>query len=181
MKKMDNKGFSLVELIVVIAIMAVLMGVLAPTLLGNVEKSKLRKDQSATDTLYTAFQEIAGEPECSAAVIGEKFTFTISSAGKLTIADASFTAGDTNENAKAAELLEEYVGAKTITYSSKTFKKGGTVTVAVTMKGKVAIQAVDCNGKTDGSSGSNTFWIGVNNASEFNAFLTNSTTETTTT
>ena len=30
-KKLGNKGFSLVELIVVIAIMAVLVGVLAPT------------------------------------------------------------------------------------------------------------------------------------------------------
>ena len=30
-KKMNNKGFSLVELIVVIAMMAVLIGVLAPT------------------------------------------------------------------------------------------------------------------------------------------------------
>ena len=29
-KKLDNKGFSLVELIIVIAIMAVLIGVLAP-------------------------------------------------------------------------------------------------------------------------------------------------------
>ena len=47
MKKMNNKGFSLVELIVVIAIMGVLMVVLAPQYLKFVEKSRLQKDNSA--------------------------------------------------------------------------------------------------------------------------------------
>ena len=39
-KQKNNKGFSLVELIVVIAIMAVLVGVLAPQLIKYVEKSR---------------------------------------------------------------------------------------------------------------------------------------------
>ncbi|MCI6164409.1 MAG: type II secretion system GspH family protein, partial [Lachnospira sp.] len=43
-KRLGNKGFSLVELIVVIAIMAVLVGVLAPTLIRNVEKSRESTD-----------------------------------------------------------------------------------------------------------------------------------------
>jgi type IV pilus assembly protein PilA len=47
MKKTSNKGFSLVELIVVIAIMGVLMVVLAPQYLKYVEKSRLQKDNSA--------------------------------------------------------------------------------------------------------------------------------------
>lgn len=50
MKKMNNKGFSLVELIIVIAIMAILIVVLAPQYLKYVEKSRNSTDlQSATE------------------------------------------------------------------------------------------------------------------------------------
>ena len=42
-----KKGFSLVELIVVIAIMAVMVAVLAPSLLQYVERSRAQKDDSA--------------------------------------------------------------------------------------------------------------------------------------
>ena len=48
-KRKNNKGFSLVELIVVVAIMAVLIGVLVPTLVRNVEKSKKQKDVSTVE------------------------------------------------------------------------------------------------------------------------------------
>lgn len=58
MKKMNNKGFSLVELIVVIAIMAVLMGVLAPTLIGNIEKSRESKDLQNLDSIYNAINTV---------------------------------------------------------------------------------------------------------------------------
>ena len=49
--KKNNKGFSLVELIVVIAIMAVLVGVLAPTLIGNIEKSRESTDLQNLDSI----------------------------------------------------------------------------------------------------------------------------------
>ena len=54
MKKSNNKGFSLVELIVVVAIMAVLVGVLAPAYLRYVEKSRLQKDVSAIGEVVNA-------------------------------------------------------------------------------------------------------------------------------
>jgi type IV pilus assembly protein PilA len=45
-KILGNKGFSLVELIIVIAIMAVLIAVLAPQYIKYVEKSRIATDDS---------------------------------------------------------------------------------------------------------------------------------------
>ena len=52
----NKSAFSLVELIVVIAIMAVMAAVLAPALLGYVEKSRMQKDDSAMDEVVNAMQ-----------------------------------------------------------------------------------------------------------------------------
>ena len=54
MKKMNNKGFSLVELIVVIAIMAVLVGVLAPQFIKYVESSRRSTDVSNAEAIRSA-------------------------------------------------------------------------------------------------------------------------------
>lgn len=65
MKKMsqkNNKGFSLVELIVVVAIMAVLMGILVPTLVKNVEKSKKQKDASAIEEIRSTMVTTLADP-----------------------------------------------------------------------------------------------------------------------
>jgi type IV pilus assembly protein PilA len=51
-----NAGFSLVELIVVIAIMAVMVAVLAPSLLQYVERSRAQKDDSAMGEVTNAIQ-----------------------------------------------------------------------------------------------------------------------------
>ena len=54
MRRINKKGFSLVEVIIVIAIMAVLMVVLAPQFIKYVEKSRRQKDESALDEILNA-------------------------------------------------------------------------------------------------------------------------------
>lgn len=56
MKKINNRGFSLVELIIVIAILAVLVGILAPQLVKYVEQSRRQRDESALDEIKNATQ-----------------------------------------------------------------------------------------------------------------------------
>ena len=63
MKKMNNKGFSLVELIIVIAIMAILVGVLAPQYLKYVEKSRRSADLDQLDSVYTACSTAASDAD----------------------------------------------------------------------------------------------------------------------
>ena len=54
MKKLNNKGFSLVELIIVIAIMAILVGVVGTQVIPYLENSRKAKDQQIISGWNTA-------------------------------------------------------------------------------------------------------------------------------
>lgn len=60
MKKTNNKGFSLVELIIVIAIMAILAGAIAPALIKYIDKSRKSNDVSSAKTIKTAIETALG-------------------------------------------------------------------------------------------------------------------------
>lgn len=55
-KKKNNKGFSLIELIIAIAILIILTGMLAPQFMKYIEKSREAKDLQTLDTVYSAVQ-----------------------------------------------------------------------------------------------------------------------------
>lgn len=83
-EKMNDKGFSLVELIIVIAIMAVLVVVLAPQYLKYVERSRNSTDVSNATAIVTACQVWAADPNAGedgtkAFKSGDTFKITVDS------------------------------------------------------------------------------------------------------
>ena len=69
--KEQNHGFSLVELIVVVAIMAVLVGILVPAYLAYVEKTRIQRDESAAGEIFRAAEIVvySGQYDISDAVL----------------------------------------------------------------------------------------------------------------
>ncbi len=58
-----NRGFSLVELIIVIAIMAVLAAAIAPALIRYINKARKADDIAAADTIGATFQSALADDE----------------------------------------------------------------------------------------------------------------------
>ena len=85
MKKLNNKGFSLVELIIVIAIMAILAAALAPQLIKYIEKSRISSDKTSAASVKTAFDTaIANDDAYQDAInVGDSGTITCTTASDL--------------------------------------------------------------------------------------------------
>lgn len=82
--KLNNKGFSLVELIIVIAIMAILAAALAPQLIKYIEKSRISSDKTAAASVKSAFDTaISNEAAYDEAVAGAN-TITCTTSSDLT-------------------------------------------------------------------------------------------------
>lgn len=111
-KKMNNKGFSLVELIIVIAIMAVLIGVLAPTYLRYVEKSRISADGTMVQEFVDALSVLGSDVD---AKLDNTKDYTVSSDSDGTIKISSALL--------ANDVFKSYIDtSKTYTLKSTDYK-----------------------------------------------------------
>ena len=123
-----NKGFSLVELIVVVAIMAVLVGILAPAYLSYVEKTRRGTDEDmAEEVRHTIEVALADICVYDNVADGSTFAFTAPTAS-IYNPTAGGTASSTPQQLQCA--LQDVYGAKVFKTKSK---KYATATYTVTV------------------------------------------------
>lgn len=121
-RKMNNKGFSLVELIIVIAIMAVLIVVLAPQYLKYVEKSRNSTDVTNATEIVSALQIYASDPDATTAIPAASFDIKISDSG------ATVPSGFAQDALKAAGLADSTTGTLSTRCVSRSNWKEYTIT-----------------------------------------------------
>lgn len=131
--KTNNKGFSLVELIIVIAIMAILIGVLAPQYMKYVEKSRISADTSLLDSIYSACTTAASDPN-----ITDSPAYNASQTSVDNTTDWGKEVLDTLKVTQWSEI--------TAKLKSKAMK-GATITIKTDAKGNFSVEVVGNNGE----------------------------------
>lgn len=146
-KRKNNKGFSLVELIVVVAIMAVLIGVLVPTLVRNVEKSKKQKDIATVEEVRNQLTVALADEKYSAlkgtiTCNDGKVELVASSANGLTGDNAADYIIEASQNLNAKNTFEKQLTSKTYGDAQVIFTIGDekvTAVIAPTGEGATSV------------------------------------------
>ncbi len=141
-KEKNNKGFSLVELIIVIAIMAILIGVLAPQFLKFVEKSRESTDLQNVEEIKTAVETYVADHSDGSLPATITITVPTGSIGTITC---------------NASDLDEY-GIASAGIPNKSSKWAGSMTWSYSTSGSNAFQWSE-----PGSNGSATYFYANGN------------------
>ena len=124
-KALTNKGFSLVELIIVVAIMAVLIGVLAPQYLRYVERTRLQRDNTSMGELANVIKMAGAEESViqqinAAGATGLVISFDTD--GKVDTSSSALATGGTGASSGAlAQEIGATMDLSDINLSSSTY------------------------------------------------------------
>lgn len=150
--KKSNKGFSLVELIVVIAIMAVLVAVLAPQFTKYIDRSRQSNDATTVSGIVTAVQVGIVDSQYESETNKTYIVVITKNGTNIYEDDASGTPiakqTDTTKKKTLADAIVDSCGElTTLKTTSSTWDKDGndgiTVEIAVSTEGAITIEYSD--------------------------------------
>ncbi len=154
----NNKGFSLVELIIVIAIMAILVGVMAPQLIKYIEKSNVSADTQLAGTVQTAVTTAMMDPEVLANQTASSYITSLQATGSASKDIGVFVNPSTNSYTSA---VSEILGATSGSEVSGSLKSAGASSIVITLgtnSCEVVLPGTDSRGSKQTTAGYN---IGV--------------------
>ncbi|MBO4789314.1 MAG: type II secretion system protein [Lachnospiraceae bacterium] len=134
--KKQNVGFSLVELIVVIAIMSALAGIITPAYLSYLEKTRIQRDESAAGEIYRA-----------AEIVVYTGTYDVENQVLVTFNANGIQIASALTNTQADTLLQEHFGGDYMNVKpcSKRYKnKTYTITILPPDEGKTIPKLSGC-------------------------------------
>lgn len=132
--KMNNNGFSLVELIIVIAIMAVLIAVLAPQYMKYVERGRNSTDRDNATAMASAMMVWGSET-----VIPDGETAFTAGTGTITVTATGTTVGGDRSAAVTSALKNAGLSATDTKCQSRTKFTQYVVTVTIGTDGSVNV------------------------------------------
>lgn len=159
-KKKDNKGFTLVELVIVVAILAILVGILAPQYTKYVEKSRQSADVSNLENIVKGFKVAAADTDYNVIPNGKDksaiYTILMTPTATTISANADAPAKDTGKDNDWVAAIKEYTGydftnaddKKKVTLKSKKWQVGTAVGTATATDNAIAAVVTV---KSDGS------------------------------
>lgn len=123
MKKItkNNKGFSLIELIIVIAIMAVLVAIIAPNLSKYLGSSKKNTDKKNADEIASQIQTCISDFESSQDATGSDYGYVYKT-GTITLTwnSSGCTSAGSSNDTDFAKMLNDSITNSTQSKEDKT-------------------------------------------------------------